>query len=159
MYRSTTVQLTSPNAPVITIASSTNPSCVPGCDGTAITNTVGGVPVYNYAISGGANINASGVVSNLCAGFNYIITVTDANGCIGTTSIQPTVPNLSLCAGLYQITVTDVLGCTTSTNINITQAPQLSVSITAFTNVTVFGGANGSITAAAMGGTPVMFIR
>lgn len=200
---STTVQLTSPNAPVITIASSTNPSCVPGCDGTAITNTVGGVPVYNYAISGGANINASGVVSNLCAGFNYIITVTDANGCIGTTSIQPTVPNLpgvtitnqtnvscfgscdgivsvlgnggaglynytinpvatqgpvgtftGLCAGLYQITVTDVLGCTTSTNINITQAPQLSVSITAFTNVTVFGGANGSITAAAMGGTP-----
>jgi hypothetical protein len=89
----TTIQLTTPNSPTITIASSTDPSCVPGCDGTATTAVVGGNPMYTYAITGGAAIDAAGIASGLCAGTIYTITVTDANGCTGTTTIQLTTPN------------------------------------------------------------------
>jgi hypothetical protein len=81
----TTVQLTAPNSPTITINTTTPVTCVPGCDGTATTNTSGGTPGYTYAISGGAVINAIGTASNLCAGIVYTITVTDAIGCSGTT--------------------------------------------------------------------------
>jgi hypothetical protein len=97
-----TIQLTAPNSPVITITSSTDPSCVPGCDGTAVTATVGGNPVYIYAISGGAAIDALGNASGLCAGTIYTITVTDAGGCTGTTTIQLTAPNSPTMAQLLQ---------------------------------------------------------
>jgi hypothetical protein len=85
----TTIQLTAPNAPTITINTTTPVSCVPGCDGTATTTiTAGGTPAYVYSISGGATIDALGNATNLCAGTVYTITVTDANACTGTTTIQ-----------------------------------------------------------------------
>ncbi|MBK9483301.1 MAG: hypothetical protein IPO02_15275 [Bacteroidetes bacterium] len=86
----TTIQLTAPNAPTITINTTTPVSCVPGCDGTATTITAGGTPAYVYSISGGATIDALGNATNLCAGTVYTITVTDANACTGTTTIQLT---------------------------------------------------------------------
>ncbi|MBK6331507.1 MAG: SprB repeat-containing protein [Bacteroidetes bacterium] len=70
----------------------TSPSCIPGCDGTATTNVAGGIAPYNYTISGGALISGSGFASNLCAGIIYTITVTDANGCTGSTTVQLTSP-------------------------------------------------------------------
>ncbi|MBK7589172.1 MAG: hypothetical protein IPI22_13015 [Bacteroidetes bacterium] len=48
----TTIQLTAPNAPTITI-NTTLATCLPGCDGSA-SITVGGTPAYVYSISGGA---------------------------------------------------------------------------------------------------------
>ncbi|MBK6819896.1 MAG: hypothetical protein IPG85_10045 [Bacteroidetes bacterium] len=84
----TTIQLTAPNAPTISINTTTPVSCVPGCDGTATTITAGGTPAYVYSISGGAAIDALGNATNLCSGITYTITVTDANNCTGTTTIQ-----------------------------------------------------------------------
>jgi uncharacterized repeat protein (TIGR01451 family) len=83
---STTVMMTSPPSPVIVITSSTNPTCVPGCDGTA---SITPIPGGTYSISPSGTINAvSGALSALCAGTTYTITVTDVNGCTGTTSVQ-----------------------------------------------------------------------
>ncbi|MBK7691128.1 MAG: hypothetical protein IPJ31_08435 [Bacteroidetes bacterium] len=120
----TTVQLTAPNAPTITINTTTPVTCVPGCDGTATTNTAGGTPGYTYAISGGAIINAVGTASNLCAGITYTITVSDANGCTGTTTVQIIAPN----------------------------SP--TVTISNITNVTCNGLCNGTAQATGAGGTP-----
>jgi hypothetical protein len=199
----TTIQLTAPNAPTISINTTTAPTCVPGCDGTATTTTVGGTPAYVYSISGGATIDALGNATNLCAGTVYTITVTDANGCTGTTTIQLTTPasptvsitsqtNVScfgvcdgtltvsgnggvlpysftispagaqgpigtftgLCAGAYVVTITDANGCTGTVNATITEPNLLTIAVTAFTNVTVFGGNDGTITTLAAGGTP-----
>ncbi|MBK6819894.1 MAG: SprB repeat-containing protein [Bacteroidetes bacterium] len=82
------IQLTAPNAPTIMINTTTAPTCLPGCDGTATTITVGGTPAYVYSISGGATIDVLGNASNLCAGITYTITVTDANRCTGTYQYQ-----------------------------------------------------------------------
>lgn len=72
----------------IAINNTTLPSCIPGCDGTATTNTTGGTPAYTYAISGGATIDALGNAGSLCGGTIYTTTVTDANGCTGQTTIR-----------------------------------------------------------------------
>ncbi|MBK7039448.1 MAG: hypothetical protein IPH46_02930 [Bacteroidetes bacterium] len=120
----TTIQLTAPNAPTITINTTTAPTCLPGCDGTATTITVGGTPAYVYSISGGATIDVLGNASNLCAGITYTITVTDANGCTGTTNISLSTPN----------------------------APTVSVSN--ITNVSCNGLCDGTAQAGAVGGTP-----
>jgi hypothetical protein len=107
----TTIQLTAPNAPTITINTTTAPTCVPGCDGTATTITAGGTPAYVYSISGGAAIDALGNATNLCAGTVYTITVTDANACTGTTTIQLTAPNAPTITINTTTPVTCVPGC------------------------------------------------
>jgi gliding motility-associated-like protein len=200
----TIIQLGSPNSPVISINNTTPVTCVPGCDGTATTNTVGGTPGYTYAISGGATIDALGNAGNLCAVTVYTVTVTDAIGCSATTTIQLTAPNApiitintttgptcvpgcdgtattsvagvnppyayaitggalinaggtasNLCAGIvYTITTTDASGCTGTTTIQLAAPNAPTVTVTAFTNVTVFAGADGTITVAGAGGTP-----
>src|SRR6185436_5301468 len=58
-----------------------------------------------------------------------------------------------LTAGIYSYTVIDAHGCTSTTSVTLTQpAAALSASAAAF-NVSCFGGANGSITVTATGGT------
>lgn len=61
-------------------------------------------------------------------------------------------PNLS--AGNYSITATDANGCTNSTNQNISQAPQLNLSVSSTQNASSGTAADGSITSVASGGTP-----
>ena len=58
----------------------------------------------------------------------------------------------NLAAGNYSCTVTDANGCTATNNFTITQPVVLAAS-TAQTNVTTFGGADGSITVTVSGGT------
>ncbi len=58
-----------------------------------------------------------------------------------------------LIAGNYTVTVTDATNCTKVKTIKITQPAVLSLSISAQTNVSCFGGSNGSATALATGGT------
>jgi hypothetical protein len=86
----TSILLNTPGSPVINITSSTDPSCVPGCDGTAtVTAIVGG----NYTIAPSGTIDPlTGAATALCAGITYTITVTDGNGCTGTTTVQLTTP-------------------------------------------------------------------
>jgi gliding motility-associated-like protein len=56
-------------------------------------------------------------------------------------------------AGNYVVTVTDANGCTATASVTITQPPLLTVSITATKNVSCFGGNNGTATSVAAGGT------
>lgn len=66
-------------------AISTNVSCNGGADGTAIVTPSGGLPVYTYSWNTIPAQNTAHAV-NLQAGV-YTATVTDANGCISTTTV------------------------------------------------------------------------
>ena len=59
-----------------------------------------------------------------------------------------------LSAGIYTANVTDNRGCVSSISASITEPNPVSISISTITNVSCFGGNNGSITVAASGGTP-----
>lgn len=84
------------------IASQTSPSCIGGNNGTASVNVNTGAPPYNYlwSPSGGAASSATG----LSAG-NYTVTITDANGCIGTVNIT-IAPGLQLAGNALPANVT-----------------------------------------------------
>jgi len=58
----------------------------------------------------------------------------------------------NLTAGSYTVTVTDVNGCTSMTGVNITEPPQLSITIPTVTHVTCFGANDGILGAQANGG-------
>jgi len=59
----------------------------------------------------------------------------------------------SLGAGVYTVIVTDAAGCSTPfTQFTITEPPVLSGTVTSQTNVTLFGGNDGSVTASGSGG-------
>ena len=88
--------------------------------------------------NGAINITANGGVTP----YSYLW----ANG-----SIQEDLTNLS--AGNYSVTITDANGCTTNGAYTITQ-PTLALSLTQTqTNVSCFGGTNGSINISTIGGT------
>ncbi|MCZ2140549.1 MAG: SprB repeat-containing protein, partial [Bacteroidia bacterium] len=59
----TTLLLTQPNIISVNILNTTNPTCNPGCDGTATTQVSGGTAPFTYTISGGANINGAGLAT------------------------------------------------------------------------------------------------
>ncbi|MEZ5046533.1 MAG: gliding motility-associated C-terminal domain-containing protein [Chitinophagaceae bacterium] len=81
----TTVQVGTLNGPVIGVASTTDASCSPGCDGTATMTPIG----LTYTVTPATLIPPVGnVINGLCAGIVYTITGTDANGCTATTTVQ-----------------------------------------------------------------------
>jgi hypothetical protein len=91
------VTITSPSS-ITTIYNSNNPSCG-NCDGSINLNLSGGTPGYTVQWSNG---NSGMGSANLCAGL-YMITITDANGCIQNEFI-PLSNNSSL---ITAITVTN----------------------------------------------------
>ena len=82
--------ITQPPQFQITNVSMTNPTCVPGNDGSITVTATGGVPNYQYSI-GGANQAANNFTS-LGAG-NYVVVVTDANNCTITSAVAISSPN------------------------------------------------------------------
>jgi gliding motility-associated-like protein len=113
--------ISQPSAPLSASTTVTsNISCFSGNNGAIDLTVAGGTPAYTYLWSTGATTED---VNSLPAG-NYNVTVTDANGCITTTSaviVQP--------AGAL------------STNVSITQ------------HVSCFGGNDGAIDLTVSGGT------
>ena len=79
----TTVTIAEPTAVVVTEDIVSDASCNAGSDGTGSVTGSGGTPGYTFAWSSGASGTAA---TGLAAG-TYTITITDANSCLGTTSI------------------------------------------------------------------------
>ena len=79
------------NAPTIT-----NVSCFGGNDGSVTANPSGGTPNYSYTWN--PNVGTTQTISTLAAN-NYLLTVTDANGCTVTNSYPVTEPATALSFG------------------------------------------------------------
>ncbi|MFN6091004.1 MAG: proprotein convertase P-domain-containing protein, partial [Bacteroidota bacterium] len=122
-----------------------------GC--TAVLSNVVATPIaVSVSITSTTNINcfgqSTGAVSSVGNGGTSPYTYLWSTGAT-TNSIS----NLPL--GVYTVTVTDANGCTNNTIVSATllQQPQLNVSLPTVTNVSCFGGSNGSISASPSGGT------
>lgn len=76
------------SGPSVSVVSFTNVSCFGGNTGAALAVVSGGVPTYTYNWSGG---QPTPLATNLLAGV-HTVTVTDANGCIASTSVTITQP-------------------------------------------------------------------
>ncbi|MEI6816764.1 MAG: PKD domain-containing protein [Bacteroidota bacterium] len=115
------VTITQPSQLTATIGSQ-NISCNGLTDGSASVTAGGGISGYNYIWSNGSTTNtATGLGAN-----NYIVTVTDANG------------------------------CTVTSNVTITQPTPVVVTIVSQVNELCFGGNNASITSTTSGGTGII---
>jgi hypothetical protein len=116
--------ITQPAALSVTPSSQTNESCFGGSNGAAAINTpTGGAGGYTYDWSPGTPTGD------------------------GTTSVT------GLIAGTYTVTVTDANGCTAIQSFTVTQPSALVTTPASQTNVSCFGGSNGSATVSVTGGT------
>lgn len=92
---------------------------------------------------GGSNGSASAFVSGGTGAYTYSWSPSGATGSTAN----------GLAAGTHTVRVTDANLCVKTQTINISQPALLSVLITTLTNVSCFGGANGTAAASVSGGT------
>jgi gliding motility-associated-like protein len=116
----TTIPVTNSGGPTASPGVVTPITCFGSCNGTASVTVTGGSAPLTYSWNSGAA--ATPTVNGLCPG-SHTCTVTDANGCI------------------------------TSTSMTITQPGPIVVNIPSSTPVSCNGGANGSAIATASGGS------
>ena len=98
----------------------------------------------NVSCFGGSNRSATVSVTNGTLPYTYSW---------NTTPIQTLATATGLAIGNYMVTVTDFNGCTTTSPITISQPPAISTSISAQINVACSGTNTGSATIAPNGGT------
>ncbi|MFM9052061.1 MAG: hypothetical protein ACKOKF_07060, partial [Bacteroidota bacterium] len=117
----TSATITEPALLVATIPLSSNVLCNGGSDGSATVSVAGGTSGFSFLWTpyGGSGTTANGLTAG-----NYSVTVTDANGCV------------------------------TSSSTIITEPTQLTAAISSTTPVLCNGGSTGSATATVSGGTP-----
>ena len=190
----TSVEVTEPTV-LSASGVATNVSCNGGNNGTVDLTVIGGTAPYDFEWS---NTATTEDMIGLTAG-TYSVTVTDANGCTATASVEVTEPtaividvvvdtnvtcnggttgsasvtatggtapfeltvngttysNLpdnttipvgGLSAETYPVTVTDGNGCTATSSITITEPEAIVVNTVVDSNVSCFGGSNGSVT-------------
>ncbi len=122
IFTAAAIQVTQPAAPISASATTTsNVSCNSGANGAIQLAVNGGTAPYSFLWSNGASTQN---IAGLYAG-NYVVTITDANGCVSNSSTSISQPPGSL-----------------NSSINVSQ------------QVLCFGGQNGSINLSATGGTP-----
>ncbi len=97
-------------------------------------------------------------VSSTCGQSNGTATVTASGGTGAFTyswsaGAQTTQTATGLAANTYTVLVTDANGCTKTITVSVVNAGSPTVGISAQTNVSCFGGNNGTATATASGGT------
>ena len=120
------------------------------CTCTTIVNVLGTTgqtavagPVVNPTCFGGTNGSATVVVTGGTAPITYAWTPAGGNAITAN----------NLAAGAYVCTITDANGCVVTVPITLTQPAAVVPVITAHTDVSCFGGADGTATATATGGT------
>ncbi|MES2284801.1 MAG: SprB repeat-containing protein, partial [Bacteroidota bacterium] len=142
-----------------TTASRTNLTA--GTYSVTVTDKKGCFNTNSVVITEPTQVIASTTITNeTCNYLNDGIATASAIGGSGIYSYlwQPnlestlTISNLS--AGTYTLTVTDMIGCTGTTNAIITEPATLAINFLAQTNVSCFGGSDGTVTASPSGGTP-----
>ncbi len=144
--------------------------------GATATNLAAGSYIVNVTDANGCTASATVVITQPAASLTAAICAQTNVSCFGgsdgsamvmasggtapytyswnTSPVQTTVTATNLSAGTYVVTVTDANGCTASATATITQPPvSLSASISAQTNVSCFGGGNGSAMVSVTGGT------
>ena len=99
--------------------------------------------ITNVSCNGGSNASAKVNVTGGTGGYTYSWSPSGGTGATAT----------GLTAGTYTVTVTDANACTTTQSFTITQPAVLVASQGTTTNVSCFGGSNGSATVAVTGGT------
>ncbi|MEO8150644.1 MAG: T9SS type A sorting domain-containing protein [Bacteroidia bacterium] len=126
-----------------------------------VTDSKGCTGQFSATITQPAVITATSTSTNVSCfgGNNGTASVTPSGGTPGYTYSWNTVPTKTTAAvtglkkGTYTCLITDSKGCVKSVTIVITEPSALSIAISK-TNVTVFGGNNGTATANVVGGTP-----
>ncbi len=111
--------------PVVTATELTNAKCNLSNEGSASASVTGGTGTLTWAWSTGPSGTGS--------------TITSSSG---------------LTAGIYTISVTDANNCLGSSTVVITAPTAIAPTVSASANITCFGAGNGTATAAATGGTP-----
>ncbi|MES2515664.1 MAG: gliding motility-associated C-terminal domain-containing protein [Bacteroidota bacterium] len=101
--------ITSAGGPTLSVVSQTNVNCFGTSTGMATISQIGGTGPYTYTWTPG-NLNGASQI-NLSAGA-YTVNVTDANSCVGSTTITITQPTAAVGAVM---TATTAAGCGTST--------------------------------------------
>ncbi|MEO5642874.1 MAG: choice-of-anchor L domain-containing protein [Bacteroidia bacterium] len=126
-----------------------------------VTDNTGCVGTASLTITQPAVLSATSTsVNNLCfGGSNGSATVIPAGGTPAYTYLWApsggtNATATGLAAGTYTVNVTDANGCTTTQSFAITQPPTAPAATSSSTNITCFGGSNGSGTVTASGGTP-----
>jgi gliding motility-associated-like protein len=104
------------------------------------------------AACGTANGSATAQASGGTGPYDYVWT--GSTGTLQTTnnSASPDVLS-SIASGTYTVTITDNNGCSSSTTATVTNSGGATTSVTSSSNVSCFGGNNGSATANTTGGT------
>jgi gliding motility-associated-like protein len=83
-----TVEVSEPDPLSITLQNSVPASCFGFCDGSLEVAVTGGIPPYTYVWESGGT---QPLEAALCAG-NYVLNITDANGCTATEDFNVTQP-------------------------------------------------------------------
>ena len=107
---------------IILVTDTTSVSCNGGSDGSALVTASGGTPGYTYAWS--------------------------------TTPIQTTPNATGLPAGIYTVTVTDANNCSNTASVQITQPGSPIVASSTTTDVSCNGGNDGTASITVSGGSP-----
>lgn len=142
----------------------------PGTYSVTITNSNGCTLVSSYSITQPLIVGASATATSNYSGFNISCfglnngsaTVTPSGGTAPYTYLWSTgattqsITNVP--AGTYSVTVKDANNCTSPSTVVLTQPTALSLNPVVSTNVSCFGGANGTINVTANGGvTPYTY--
>lgn len=85
-----TVAVATASGPSASVSAQSNVTCNSLCDGSATVSASGGTAPYAYSWSPSGGTTAT--ASNLCAG-SYTCTVTDANSCVVTATVNITQPS------------------------------------------------------------------
>ena len=122
-----TIEITESDALALTVNNDMNVSCFGGNDGAATATPSGGTPDINGNYSYEWSASAGGFV----------------------TANVTTLP-----VGMHTVTVTDANGCTITGSVDISEPNELIVSLNLVNNVSCTSGNDGAVTADPSGGTP-----